>query len=234
MVFDLASERLAPWAVTLGRVVLVTGLLGAMIALQATVSRYFFSLGREAIFPRVLGRASRRTSAPRAASLTQSVLTGAALGAAVLAGVDAPGVLARRLSALGGLGILVLLLATSLAALLHLNRVPNARAEGVGARFIAPVLSTVSLGVLCYLAFRNLPALLDIRPADNLIWIVPGALGAVALIGLLHAGMLRATRPTIYAGIGHGGVPVVVTPRIPRQRRKNREPGAHRPERVES
>jgi amino acid transporter len=234
MVFDLASERLAPWAVTLGRAVLVTGLLGAMIALQATISRYFFALGREQIFPRVLGRASRRTSAPRAASLTQTVLTGAALGAAVLAGVDAPGVLARRLSALGGLGILALLLATSLAALLHLNKVPNAKAEGVGARFIAPVLSTVSLGVLCYLAFRNLPALLDIRPADNLIWIVPGTLGAVALIGLLHAGMLRATRPTIYAGIGHGGVPVVVTPKIPRQRRKNREPGAHRPERVES
>jgi amino acid transporter len=231
IVFDLASARLAPWAVTLGRIVLVTGLLGAMVALQATISRYLFALGREQIFPRVLGRTSRRTSAPRAASLTQTVLTGAALGAAVLAGVDAPGVLARRLTALGGLGILVLLLATSLAALLHLNRVPNARAEGVLARFVAPVLSTVSLGVLCYLAFRNLPALLNIRPSDNLIWIVPGALGAVALTGLLHAAMLRATRPAIYAGIGHGGAPVVVTPKIPRPR-KPREPGAHRPERV--
>jgi amino acid transporter len=202
-----------------------------MVALQATISRYFYALGREQIFPRVLGRASRRTSAPRAASLTQTVLTGAALGAAVLGGVDAPGVLARRLSALGGLGILVLLLATSLAALLHLNRVPNAKAEGLGARFIAPVLSTVSLGLLGYLGFRNLPALLDIRPSDNLIWIVPGALAAVALIGLLHAAMLRATRPTIYAGIGHGGAPVVVTPNIPRPR-KPRDPGAHRPERV--
>ena len=232
MVFDLASARLAPWAVTMGRVVVVTGLLGAMVALQATISRYFFALGREQIFPRVLGRAPRRTSAPRAAALTQTVLTGAALGAAVLAGVDAPGVLARRLAALGGLGVLVLLLATSLAALLHLNRVPNAKAEGVGARFIAPVLSTVSLGVLCYLAFRNLPALLSVRPSDNLIWIVPGTLGAVALIGLLHAAMLRATRPAIYAGIGHGGAPVVVTPKIPKQR-KPREPGAHRPERVQ-
>jgi amino acid transporter len=232
MIFDLAAERLAPWAVTIGRVVLVAGLLAAMIALQATISRYFYALGREQIFPRVLGRASRRTSAPRAASLTQTVLTGAALGAAVLAGVDAPGVLARRLSALGGLGILVLLLATSLAALLHLNRVPNAKAESILARFVAPVLSTVSLGLLCYLAFRNLPALLNIRPSDNLIWIVPGALGAVAVIGLLHAAMLRATRPTIYAGIGHGGAPVVVTPQIPRPR-KPKEPGAHRPERVQ-
>ena len=233
MVFDLASARLASWAVTLGRIVLVTGLLASMVALQATVSRYLFALGREQIFPRVLGRAGRRTSAPRAASLTQTVLTGAALGAAVLAGVDTPGVLARRLSALGGLGILVLLLATSLAALLHLNRVPSAKAQTAWARFAAPLLSTVLLGLLGYLAFRNLPALLSIRPSDNLTWIVPAALGAVALIGLLHAAMLRATRPTIYAGIGHGGAPVVITPRIPRPR-KPREPGAHRPERIQS
>jgi hypothetical protein len=115
--------------------------------------------------------------------------------------------------------------------LLHLNRVPGVRSEGVWTRFIAPILSTVSLGVLGYLAFRNLPALLSIRPSDNLIWIVPGALGAVAVVGILHAVMLRATRPALYAGIGHGGAPVVVTPRIPRQR-KPREPGAHRPERI--
>ena len=233
MIFDLAAARLAPWAVTLGRVVLVTALVAAMIAVQAAVSRYLYALGREQVFPRVLGRAARRTSAPRAASLTQTVITGLALGAAVLAGVDAPGVLARRLTALGGLGVLVLLLATSLAALLHLNRVPATKDDGVWARFIAPILSTVSLGVLGYLAFRNLPALLNIRPADNLIWIVPAALGAVAVVGILHAVMLRATRPTIYAGIGHAGAPVVITPRIPRPR-KPREPGAHRPERVQS
>jgi amino acid transporter len=232
MVFDLASDRLAGWAVTLGRIVLVAGLLAAMIAWQATISRYLYSLGREQIFPRVLGRAARRTSAPRAASLTQTVLTGAALGAAVLAGVDAPGVLARRLSALGGLGILVLLLATSVAALLHLNRVPNAKAPGIAARFGAPVISTVALGLLGYLAFRNLPALLGVRPSDNLIGIVPGALGAVALIGLLHAAMLRVTRPAIYGGIGQGGAPAALPAPPLSPVPSPRAPGAHRPERA--
>jgi hypothetical protein len=156
------------------------------------------------------------------------VIGAVAIGAAYLSGVDAPGVLARRLAAWGGLGVLILLLATSLSALLHLNRVPNG--EGTWARFVAPILSTVSLGTLCYLAFRNLPALLSVRTADNLIWIVPGALGAVALVGVLHAWMLRGTRPAVYAGIGQGGVPIVVTPHIPRPR----GPGAHRPERVDS
>jgi hypothetical protein len=50
----------------------------------------------------------------------------------------------------------------------------------------------------------------------------------------------------IYAGIGQGGVPVVVTPSVPlprppaeeqpsaKDRRPSKEPGAHRPERVQS
>ena len=227
LLFDLAAARLAPWAVTLGRVMLLTGLLAAMLALHQAISRYLFALGREQIFPRALGRTARRTSAPRAASLTQSAIGAVAIGAAYLSGVGVPGVLAGRLAAWGGLGILILLLATSLAALLHLNRVPNG--DGTWSRFVAPILSTVSLGTLCYLAFRNLPALLSVRAADRLIWLVPGALGAVAAVGVLHAWMLRRTRPAIYAGIGHGGVPVVVTPRIPQPR----EPGAHRPERVD-
>jgi amino acid transporter len=226
LVFTLAADRLAPWAITLGRAVLLAGLVAAMIALHQAFSRYLYALGREQIFPRGLGLAARRTGAPRSASLTQSVIVAVALGAAYLAKLNDPAVLARRLAALGGLGILVLLLATSVAALLHLNRVPNG--EGTWARFVAPILSTVTLGVLCYLAFRDLPALLGVRPADNLIWIVPGSLGAVALVGFLHAWMLRGTRPVAYAGIGQGGAPVVITPTVP----KPREPGAHRPERI--
>jgi amino acid transporter len=227
LLFDLAAACLAPWAVTLGRVMLLTGLLVAMLALHQAISRYLFALGREQVFPRVLGRTARRTSAPRAASLTQSVIGAVAIGAAYLCGVEVPDVLARRLAAWGGLGILILLLATSVAALLHLNRVPGG--EGAWSRFVAPILYTVALGSLCYLAFRDLPALLGVRAADRLIWIAPGALGAVAAVGVLHAWMLRGTRPEVYAGIGQGGVPIVVTPRIPRPR----EPGAHRPERVD-
>ena len=125
------------------------------------MSRYLFALGREQVCPRVLGRAARRTSAPRAASLTQSVITGLALGAAVLAGVDAPGGSPAGLTALGGLGVLVLLLATSLAALLHLNRVPGGEGRGhLGPLRRARSCPLCPSGVVCYLAFRNLPALL--------------------------------------------------------------------------
>ncbi|SNY74283.1 APC family permease [Paractinoplanes atraurantiacus] len=224
LLFDLAAARLAPWAVTLGRLMLLTGLVAAMLALHHTIARYLFALGRERVLPAGLSRTSPRTWAPRNASLTQSLIAGVALLAAYAIGISEVDLLGRRLIVAGGLGVLVLLIATSLAALLHLNRVPNG--EGAWSRFVAPVLATVALGVIGYLALG------DVRLLGTPSWIVPAAIGGVALLGVLHALLLRRLHPVIYAGIGQSGVPVVVTPpRLPQQR-PHAEPGAHRPERV--
>jgi amino acid transporter len=235
LMFDLAAARLAPWAVTAGRIVLLAGLIAAALALHNTMSRYLYAMGRERALPAALARTARRTSAPRTASLTISALALIALVAAYLAGVRTPSILAQRLTAIGGLGILVVLLATALAALLHFNRVPNG--EGTWGRFFAPILSTVALGTLGYLAFWNIPSLLGVPPDSALVWSVPLYLAGAGGIGLIHGAALRGRRPVDYAGVGQGGTPVVVTPkakpktkvsRVPQQR----EPGAHRPERI--
>lgn len=146
------------------------------------------------------------------------MLTGAAIGAGAYAVPD-PAVLAERLTVAGGLGILVLLLATALSALLFLNRQPNG--ESAWARFVAPGLATVALGSLTYLAC-------DSVPVPEIV-----AASAAILLGGLHGLALRLGSPVVYAGIGLGGAAVVVAPAsvpvvIPAQRR----PGAHRPERV--
>lgn len=226
LVFDLANARLAPWAVTLGRVLLLAGLVAAALALHNAIARYLYAMARERVLPAPLARTARRTSAPRTASLLQSLVVAVAIAAAWLAGVRNPADLAHPLGVAGGLGVLVLLLATSLAALLHLNRVPNG--EGTWGRFVAPILSTVALGTLGYLAFRNIPSLLGVPPDSALVWFVPAALLAIAGAGTVHGLALRGVRPAVYAGVGQGGTAVVVTPRVPYPR----EPGAHRPERV--
>ncbi|BCJ44037.1 hypothetical protein GCM10010168_68400 [Actinoplanes ianthinogenes] len=235
LLFALAAERLAPWAVTLGRLMLVTGALAAILAMHHAIARYLYSLGRERVLPGVLGNVSPRTGAPRAASLTQSLVAGAALTGAYLAGAAASARTARWLVVGGGLAILLVLLLTGVAALLHLNRSPQS--EGVWTRFLAPFLSTVSLGVLLYLACRNLPALLLVRPGSPWVVMVFGGLAGCVLAGVAHALVLRQARPVRYAGIGLGGAALVITPRpvppgappvVPQQR----TPGAHRPERV--
>jgi hypothetical protein len=203
LIFDLAAQRLAPWAVTLGRVTLVTGLLAALLALHRVVGRYLLALGRERVLP---GRT------PAAASLVQSVIVGAVLGGYAYAGAG-PG---PEPAVAGGLGILVLLTASSLAALVFLNRHPNG--EGAWQRLLAPMLSTVGLGVLCYLAALDRPVLAVV-------------IGAAVLLGIGHGYVLRRRMPVVYAGIGLGGAAVVVTPTLPILPRQ-RLPGAHRPERV--
>jgi amino acid transporter len=212
LVFDLAAARLTPWTVVLGRIVLLTALVAAALALHHTMARYLFALGRERVLPSYLGRTSRRASAPRGASVTQSAIAGLLL---LAAGRPDP-----WLAAAGALGVLVLLTATSVAALLHLNRVPNG--EGVWTRFVTPILSAVGLGAVAYLAVQ-----FGFREPR---WIVPAVIAGVAVLGLLHALLLRLIRPVIYTGIGQAGVPVVVTPYLPEQR----EPGAHRPDRIDS
>lgn len=216
LMFDLAAERLAPWAVTLGRAMLVVGLLAAMIALHLVITRYLSALGRERVLPPALGRGA-------AASLTQTVVLGAVLGACAYADVG----LGRGVGVAGGLGILALLPVTSLAALLFLNRNPGG--AGVWGRFLAPALSTVGLGVLGYLAARDLPALLGV-PVGR-VWVWPAAAGAVVLLGIGYGLVLRRAAPVIYAGVGLGGVAVVVSPvSLPIPQPRN--PGAHRPERI--
>jgi amino acid transporter len=216
LAFDLAAARLAPWAGTLGRAALVTGLLAAMIALHLVIARYLSALGRERVLPPALGHWT-------AASLTQTAVAGVVLGVCAYVNVG----IGRGLGVAGGLGILVLLAACSLAALLFLNRNPDG--EGVGRGFLAPALSTVALGVLGYLAARDLPELLGVPV--GLVWVAPAAAGAAVLLGIGYGLVLRRTAPVVYAGIGLGGAAVVVspvTPLIP----KPRDPGAHRPERI--
>ncbi|GAA4943092.1 APC family permease [Actinoplanes utahensis] len=212
LLFDLAAGRLAPWAVTLGRFVLFAGVLAGILALHQVIARYLFALGREGALPGVLGDVRRRTAAPRAASVTQSLIAGAALAGAWAAGAGPGPRTARWLIVGGALSLLVVLLLAALATLLHLNRVPGP--EGLWGRFLAPVLALVSLGAVAFLAFGDLPALLGMPAGFALVKAIPAGLAVGVLVGVGHALLV--------------GRPSAAAPRIPRQR----DPGAHRPERI--
>jgi amino acid transporter len=220
LIFDLAAARLTPWAVTLGRVVVLTGLLAGAIALHHTIRRYLFALGRDRVLPRGLGR-------PAVASGVQSLLIGAGLVVAGHYGASPGTRLVQWLGVGGGIGMLVLLTLTSMATLLYLNRTPNG--ENAWQRFVAPGLATVASGTLGYLALANQAELLGL--SGRLVWALPGALAAAIALGLLVAVIMRTTRPVVYAAIGLGGTAVVVSPTAPPVP-EQRTPGAHRPERV--
>src|SRR5699024_10116181 len=86
VIFGLAGAQLGPTVVTIAEVLLITSIVAATVSFHNTVARYMFSLGREGVLPRVLGRTSAGNGAPRAASIVQSVIGAAVIGGYALGG----------------------------------------------------------------------------------------------------------------------------------------------------
>jgi amino acid transporter len=202
-VFFLAGQRLGDWAITVGHTLFVTSIVAAMISLHNVVARYIFVLGREHVLPAVVGRTWQRTEAPAAASMAQSGIGLAVIVIWAIAGWDPVLHLFYWLGTSGGLGVLILLLATSVAVPLFFAR--DHQGETRWRRTIAPTLAALALAGITVLAFHNLAALLGVAPGHPLVWIVPTVFAAVAVAGLAYGRWLRTGRPEVYARLGYGG-----------------------------
>src|SRR5699024_12456418 len=108
-IFGLAETQLGVTVANIAHVLLVTSIVAAAVSLHNTVARYMFSLGREGVLPVALGRTSMRSSTPRAASLTQSVIGLTVIVVFAATGMDPLLQLFFYGGTFGGLGGLVLL-----------------------------------------------------------------------------------------------------------------------------
>lgn len=205
LLFGLAGERFGSFGVVaanVGSVCFLTSVLAALLAFHHTTSRYMYALGRERLLPEPLGLTSSRF-APWVASLVQSGIGLVVIGGYAVAGWDPVVRLFYWLGTLGGLGVLTLLMLTSLAMLAYFRRTPG-HGQGVMTATVCPLLSFVALVLVLVVALENIPALLGVREGHPLIWIVPGVLIGTFALGLVWAQVLRVWRPDIYPYIGMG------------------------------
>jgi amino acid transporter len=204
LVFNLAQVHLGAVAAEVGRVLFVTSLLAAMISFHNTTARYVFALGREHVVPAVLGRTSTRTGSPYVGSITQSLVGLAVIITYAAAGWDPLVRLFFWGGTVGGLGILVLIAATSIAVIVFLAR--YGPAESAWRRVVAPVLSAAAIAFVLWLALANFATLLGVDESSPLRWGIPIAYLAIAVLGMAWGLVLRAVRPQQYAAIGSGSV----------------------------
>lgn len=202
LIFNLVRPHVGQFLVDLGHLLFVTSLFAALLSFHHTAGRYAFSLGRESILPSVLSRTSRRTGAPVVGSLTQS-----ALGLAVIIGYAAVGAdpivhLFFWVTVSGGLGVLILMTATSASVIGYFLR--DHHGEPVWRRVIAPSLATMLLGWVLYVTLQQFDVLLGVSHDSPLRWAIPAAFGFAGLAGVLWAGQLELSRPDIYRAIGLG------------------------------
>ncbi len=171
LIFNLANTHLGQTVVDIGHALFVTSIVAAMISFHNTTSRYMFALGRERVLPAALGRTSRRSGAPRNASLLQSFIGIAVIVIYAVAGWDPLVQLFFWGGTSGALGVLVLIASTSIAVIVFFAKNPSG--ESLWHRVIAPAIATVALLAIVYLALDNFATLLGVAPDHVLAWLIP-------------------------------------------------------------
>ena len=211
LLFTLAAEHFGETVSTIGRVLLVTSLLVAAIAFHNTPSRYLFALGREKVLPARCGDTWRRTDAPIIGSITQSALGITVIVVYAAAGWDPLVTLFYWAGTAGGLGILILLTATSLAVLAHLLRQTRAGNHSRVTTLITTTLASAFLVTIVIAAGANLPSLFGVTADSPIVTAVLAAYLVTILTGLAWALNLRRSRPAAYRAIGLGAKTDTVT-----------------------
>ena len=187
----------------------LTSLFAAALAFHNSVWRYIYALGREHVLPAEFGRTSSN-NIPRAASLAQSATGLAVIGLYAATGQNPMTRLFFWLGTTGGLGIMILLAATSVAVVVFFARDP--RDENAWRRLIAPALAAMPLAGIVVLAVQHYAILLGVPAGSPAAWILPGGYAAVAIIGVAWALILKLRRPQVYAAIGLGPHAATTTP----------------------
>lgn len=201
VIFGLAGAQLGSTVVTITEVLLITSIVAATVSFHNTVARYMFSLGREGVLPRALGRTGP-SGAPRAASAAQSVIGALVIAGYAVGGLDPLVELFFYAGTAGGLGVLLLVTLTSVCVVRFFAA--DRRGEGAWSASIAPVLATLLLCLVSYAGVSNMPELLGTPPGSPLPWLVPTVYACVTAAGVAWGLFLSVQRPAVYAGIGAG------------------------------
>lgn len=199
--FPIIAEKGGAWAGDVGNVLLITSVAAAALSYHNTTARYAFALGRERVLPSFFGRTRARSGAPASGSVFQTVIGLVVIALFAVEGWDPLVNLFFWLGTSGGIGVLLLVTATSLAVIFYFAR--DARGEGAWPRLLAPILATIALGYVMWQVFDNLSLLLGTED-KTAIWGFPIAYGVAAVVGIIWALILRGLNRQDYDAIGLG------------------------------
>jgi amino acid transporter len=187
---------------------IITGSFACGMAFHNTTARYMYSLGREGVLPRALGRTHHRFHSPHIASTTQSVvaaliLLAFALFASVdkkLGAADSVGYL-QVYGLMAVMGVVSILAIQALVSLAIFNyfRTHHKEDHHWWTTILAPLLATVSQAYVLYLAIKNLKFLGSGYSYAK--WLCWGDL-AIFLVGLGYAFYLKRQKRAKYETIG--------------------------------
>ncbi|MEV0716666.1 APC family permease [Asanoa sp. NPDC050611] len=200
VVFGTLAQYTNNTIADIATVLFFTSVFAALLSFHNGVARYFFALGRERVLPQFLGRTSRRTMAPIAGSIAQSVIAIVVLIFFIIADRDPVIDLFTWLSGVSAVGVVLLMAATS-ASVVGYFRVRRGDESAWQGR-VAPAIATILLTALLVTLVANFNYLLTPDTPSYLRWVLPGLIALAAIAGILWGAVLKSSRPDVYEGIG--------------------------------
>lgn len=198
------GQFVGPWASELMSLLILTSSFACGMAFHNTAARYAYSLGREGVFLRFLGKTHPQYKSPHMASIAQSVLAAIWLGLfAFFLGTDDPNAQAyvavyTMLAILGTMLLLILQAFVSIAIIVYFRK--NHPGEvGIIPGLIAPLIAFFAQVYLVYLLVANLATFGGGGPFGSNI---PYIALAIIVWGFVWGLVLRVAAPETHAKIG--------------------------------
>jgi len=192
------------WVGSILSYLIITGSFACGMAFHNTTARYAYSMGREGLLPRALGRTHPRYKSPHIASIAQSVIAALiVIGFAVFTGSNDPSSQAyvQLYGLMAVMGVIVILSVQALVSLsifIYFERHPGRSGHWWKTR-LAPALAFLSQAWVVYLLFGNIKFLGSGYGYAN--WLGPIDLLVVAG-GIIFAFYLKARNKAKFESAG--------------------------------
>jgi amino acid transporter len=201
--YPLTDRYVGSGLTTLFELLIITGSFACCLAFYNTSSRYFFSMGREGILPRSLGRVHPTHRSPYLASMLVTVLVVLYAGAFTLSDTSTLAALLKLGTwspLLGVLGILAIQALVSFAIIRYFLTTGRGNHHRIKT-LLAPLVGGVAQIGACYLLIKYRGDLSG--AADNwFIKLIPWLVVAIFLSGIVAALYWRSSQPEKYEAIG--------------------------------
>ncbi|UOQ61285.1 APC family permease [Leucobacter rhizosphaerae] len=197
MVIEGTGDLAGAWAAFVMKILVVTSFFACVLSFHNACTRYLFSLGREGLLPRALGRTSRRSQSPAVASLTLSALSALGVVIAILVGADPFLGLALWTYATGVQGLVFAQAVTAVAVVWYFVR--DRRGHSVWRVIVAPALGALGLLAGFVLIVTNFEVVTGLTGPVNALLLLPTPI--LFLGGIVVGLVLRARRPAYYSGL---------------------------------
>ncbi len=178
---------LGEWAVTLFKILVVTGSFACGMAFHNCASRYIYAMGRENLFDclgRSIGRTHSRHGSPHVASTCQSVIATLIVLGFWAAGKDPYADMYTLLAILGTMGIMIVQALCAFAVIAYFHFTPDNRLNANWFKtFLAPLIGGIAMLYVVYLLWTNMDFAAGSAVDSVLYKLIPYIVAASFLLG---------------------------------------------------